>query len=141
MKRKIDLTLPFVAIRKDVPGGPYTPTMGEYLCNPLEEDLLDVEISTGGWYSADDLGVIDSIPQEAKPAYTIPAGECVRFALSTEDEYNEMAVHWTLRYRTVSAGVRTESFGSFKRLKDARSFEKVPILGSAGRVVPRSLPD
>jgi len=139
VKRKIDLTIPFIAIRKDLPGDPYTATMGEYLCNPLNEALLDVEISSGGFYSAEDLGVVESVVQEPKPIVTIPAGESFRFALSTEDEYDEMVVHWSLRYRTATLGAQTDAFGSFQTA--AQWLEDVPTLGGPGNVVPRSVPD
>jgi len=141
VKRIIDVTVPFVAIRKDLPGDEFEPTMGEYLCNPLKEDMLDVEISTGGFFSDDELGVIESIPQKPKPTYTIPAGECVRVTLSTQDEYDEMVVHWSLRYRTARLGVQTESFGSFKRLEDTQALDDVPVLGGPGMVVPRTAAD
>ena len=50
-ENKIDVTKPFIAIREDLEGSDYDATMGEYFCNPLDEDLLDVEVSTGGFYS------------------------------------------------------------------------------------------
>ncbi len=39
-------------IRQDETGTEYERTMGEYLCNPLNQDLLDVSISTGGFYTS-----------------------------------------------------------------------------------------
>ena len=132
---KIDLTLPFIAIRCDVEGDDFTPTMGEYLCNPLTEDLLDAEVSIGGFYSDPDLGVISSEPK-SPDRYTVPAGKYVRFALSTWDEYCEMVCHWSLSYRTESLGQRTSKFGTFKRLEDVTSMDDVPILGGGAMIVP-----
>ncbi|MDP9025922.1 MAG: hypothetical protein M3N13_11180 [Candidatus Eremiobacteraeota bacterium] len=138
MKRVIDTTVPFIAIREDVSGSSYDPTMGEYLCNPLDEDLSDVRISTSGFFSADSLGVISSEPHDTGP-FDLPAGEARRFALSTDDEYDEMVVSWTVRYRTPSRGVVTESFGSYKCLKDTEYHPDVPALGGPALIVPRSM--
>ena len=81
--------------------------------------------------------MISSLPQKEKPTYTVPVGGSVRFTLSTWDEYDEMVVHWSVRYRTVTNGVQTASFGSFKGLADVQLFSHVPILGGPGMVVPR----
>ena len=134
-KESIDITKPFIAIRVDVKGGDYEPTMGEYLCNPLDEDLLDAEVSTGGWYGADELGVIESIEKPKDPRFLVPAGKAVRFALSTWDEYCEMSLHWSVRYRT-SEGVVTCAFETFKQLEDCVTLDEVPCLGGRGHVVP-----
>jgi hypothetical protein len=74
--KKIDVTRPFIAIRKDLEGSDYDATMGEYLCNPLDEDLLDVEVSTGGFYSDSEIGVITSDePKEKLPDRTRRIGD------------------------------------------------------------------
>jgi|SRR5664279_649541 len=112
--------------------------MGEYLCNPLAEDVVDAEISVGGFFSDDELGVIEASDNKAKPKIDVPAGEARRFTISTQDEYDEMVCSWTVRYRTKSAGVVTAGFGTFKRLEDTVHFDDVPILGGPARVVPRS---
>jgi hypothetical protein len=128
------MTRPFIAIRSDEEGSAYDPTMGEYLCNPLTEDLFDVRVSTGGFYSTDELGVISSVPKE-DPTFTVPAGTAVRFTMSTGDEFSEMSVHWTVRYRTEGSEFKTLSFSSNKRLADAEMMSDVPILGGPGRVL------
>jgi hypothetical protein len=134
-EKKIDLLAPFIAIRQDVEGDYFTPTMGEYLCNPLTDDLLDVEVSLGGFYSAEELGVLQS-NGSVKPVFRVASGAAERFALSTQDEYDEMVVHWSVRYRT-NAGARYEaSFGSYKRLRDAGYTELTPCLGGPARIIP-----
>jgi hypothetical protein len=133
--KNIDLTQPFVAIRNDLDGDDFTATMGEYLCNPLAEDLADIRISLGGFYSADPVGVIESLPNE-KRLPLLGAGEANRFALSTWDEYCEMVVHWSVRYTLASGSVRLAEFSSFKGLADAQHFDAVPCLLTAARVVP-----
>jgi len=137
VSHEIDLTRPFIAIRQDEDDRDYDPTMGEYLCNPLDDDLLDVDVSTGGFYSDDELGVIEGTGS-LKPSFFVPAGGAVRFALSTREEYAEMAVHWRVRYRTATRGVERGGFGTFKRRQDTVFFPDVPVLGGPGEVVPRS---
>ena len=134
---KFDLSRPFLAIREDEEGSDYEPTMGEYLCNPLDEDLLDAEVSLGGFYSIEELGVIES-NESKRRLFVVPAGKAVPFALSTWDEYCEMVCHWSIRYRTATSGNVVLGFGSSKRLADCVVFEDVPILGGRARVVPRS---
>jgi hypothetical protein len=132
---KINVTKPFIAIREDLQGSDYDATMGEYLCNPLNEELLDVEISTGGFYSDQQIGVITS--DESKDnLLTVPAGSAVRFALSTWDEYQEYVLHWSVRYRTATKARGTYRFGTFKSLKDCEWMKDVPCLGGPGCVVP-----
>ena len=139
MTHEIDITRPFIAIRKDAKGNFMQPTLGEYICNPLSEDLFDVRVELGGWYSAEEIGVITSVPKEL-PAFDVPSGHAVRYTISTEDEFNEMDVHWTVRYRTESEGETSVPFGSYKRLEDAQFMTDVPILGGRGRVIPRTMP-
>lgn len=138
MKSIIDITVPFIAIRKDEPGNAYDPTMGEYFCNPLDEDIFDVRISSSGFFSDESLGVISSEPNDKGP-FDLPAGQSRQFALSTQDEYDEMVVSWVVRYRTASRGIVNDSFGSFKRLSDVEHFSDVPTLGGPALVVPRSV--
>jgi hypothetical protein len=139
MQRVIDLGIPFIAIRSDEPGNQFMATMGEYLCNPLAEDLFDVRVSIDGFFS-DELGVVESEPNSKGP-FDLPAGKAHRFCLSTQDEYDEMVVSWSVRYRKASGESVTLYFGSFKRLADTRHFAEVPILGGPALVVPRSLAD
>jgi hypothetical protein len=139
MQRKIDVRVPFIAIRQDLKGDEYKPTMGEYLCNPLSEDLLDVSVSTGGFYSDDELGVVEANESEKKPSFVVPAGKAVRFTLSTRDEYDELVCHWTVCYRTTTSERVAIDFGTFKRLEDTQYFAEVPVLGGPGKVVPLSL--
>jgi hypothetical protein len=133
--KQIDLSVPFIAIRPDEEGDDFTPTMGEYLCNPLGEKLLDVIVSTGGFYSADELGVIES-QAKPKPAFSVAPGGAERFTLSTQDEYDEMVVHWYVTYRTESGAEYEAKFGSYKYLQDAVYAEMTPCLGGPARVVP-----
>ena len=140
MQRVIDVSIPFIAIRSDEPGDYFTPTMGEYLCNPLAEDLFDVRVSLGGFFSDESLGVIESEPNDKGP-FDLPAGKAHRFCLSTQDEYDEMVVSWSVRYRKACGESVTMYFGSFKRLQDTRHFDEVPALGGPALVVPRSVAD
>jgi len=135
MERTVNTDLPFIAIRQDVEGSDYAPTMGEYLCNPLAEDMSDVDVSIGGFYSAEGVGVIESLPNQ-KPRFAVPAGAAIRFTLSTWDEYLEMVCHWTVLYRLSNGPVQTQKFGTFKALADAPYFEDVTCLRGPGRVVP-----
>jgi len=137
LKNEIYLTIPFIAIRNDEDGGDYDPTMGEYLVNPLDQDLLDVEISTGGFFSDAELGVIES-NQNAKSFPVVRAGHAVQFGLSTRDEYNEMECHWNVRYRTAARGMVTVGFGMSKRRGDTVYFSDLPVLGGPGEVVRHS---
>ena len=134
-ENKIDLTQPFIAIRNDLEGSDYDATMGEYLCNPLDEDLLDVEVSTGGFFGADELGVIEA-KSAPEPVFIVPAGTAVRFALSTWDEYCEYVLHWTVRYRTETKPEGVRRFETFKYLRDCVPMKDVPCLGGPGQVVP-----
>jgi hypothetical protein len=134
MEGKNDMNRPFIAIRSDEECSVYDATMGEYLCNPLTEDLLDVRVSTGGFYSDDELGVISSVPKE-EATFTVRAGTAVRFEMSTWDEFTEMSVHWKVRYRTEGSEFKTLSFASDKRVADAEMMSNVPILGGPGRVL------
>jgi hypothetical protein len=140
MRYELNTSQPFIAVRSDEEGDDYSPTMGEYLCNPLDEDLIDAKVSTGGYFSAEELGVISSIPTD-KDTFMVPAGGAVRFALSTWDEYTEMVLHWRVRYRTATSGFVSMSFGTFKGLADAETMPDVPGFNGQGLVVPRSVAD
>lgn len=137
MIRELDLTEPFIVVRKDCEGKPYEATMGEYLCNPLAEDVCDVEISTGGFWSDEEFGVVSTAPKEPQRLF-VPAGRVLRFALSTRDEFDEMVVHWTIRYHTASRGRVEFECESFKGLRDATFFPEVPLLAGPGFVIPRT---
>ncbi len=110
--------------------------MGEYLCNPLDEDLLEVEISTGGFFSDAELGVIEA-NGSPKERFSVPSGKAIRFGLSTWDEYCEYVLHWSVRYRTKTKAFRQSHFGTFKHLKDCVPMQDAPCLGGPGQVVPR----
>ncbi len=114
------------------------PTLGEYFCNPFFEALLDVTITLGGYFSAEGVGVLESIPKKIELP-VIPSRGCVRYTISTEDEFNEMAVDWSVSYRTATSDVQCVSFSSFKMLADAQKYSDVPLLGGPGRIVPRNV--
>jgi len=135
-KKEIDVTVPFIAIREDVKGTEFEPTMGEYLCNPLAVDLLDAEVTTGGFFS-DESGVIEG-GGEPKPSFVVPAGKAVRFTLSTWDEYCEMVCYWKVRYRTTSSTFTSVSFATYKGLADTQALADVPALGGRAIIVPQS---
>lgn len=110
--------------------------MDEFFCNPLDEDLLDVEVSTGGFFSDPELGVIESLPNVIE-RMRVPARGARVFAVSTWDEYREFVLHWLLRYRTESGGLTAVSFGTFKELDDCESLDVTPMLEGSTFVVPR----
>jgi hypothetical protein len=56
--------------------------------------------------------------------------------MATEDEYDEMAVSWSVRFTLPDGKRRSASFGAGKRLEHAAHMKEVPILGSSGFVVP-----
>jgi hypothetical protein len=133
-EEKVILDLPFIAIRTDEEGEDYDPTEGEYLCNPLDEDLIDVVVSTGGFYTLPEVGVVEG-NSSVQPTFTVPAGKSERFALSTREEYYEMVVHWNVQYRTATRGEVRFSVSSWKRLRDTVFCENIPTLGGSGRIV------
>jgi len=91
----------------------------------------------GGFFSDDDLGVIKS-EESKKASFVVPAGQAVRFTLSTWDEYCEMVLHWSVRYRTATGGSVIVKFGNFKNLEDCEILDDVPALGGRAFIVPWS---
>ncbi len=136
VKAEVDLSQPFLAIRKDVEGSAFDQTMGEYICNPLSQDLLDVEVSLGGFFSDAELGVLES-KDKTFPLSVVPAGQAARFTISTWDEYCEFVCYWTVSYRTITNGNAKMSFGTFKVLADCQLLEETPVLGGRAYIVPR----
>lgn len=136
MTTEIDITRPFIAIRGDLGGDNFTKNMGEYLCNPLDVDLLDVEFSTGGFFSDDSLGVVEA-SETLKQATRVRAGTGTRFMLATLDEYYEFLCHWSVRYRTTADVVVNISFSASKWLLDCKEYDELPVIGGRGNVIPR----
>jgi hypothetical protein len=132
----IDTSRPFIAIRRDREGRDFEATQGEYLVNPLNEELRNVLTSTGGFFSTDEC-VIES---EKRPPgqWTIRPLGFVRIGLSTRDEYEEFVVHWSVEYELQSGKRVRAGFASSKGLADAEFFEEIPILGGPGLIVPGS---
>lgn len=127
---------PFIAISQDIAGDRYTPTEGEYLVNPLDEELRQVKVSTGGFYSAD-RGVITA-GGGSQHGLIVPARGFLQVGLSTWDEYDEFVVSWKLEF--VTRTVReSAAFGSYKGLVDAIYVDDIPILGGPGWIVPREI--
>lgn len=137
VRYELNTERPFIAIRNDVAGDRYTPSAGEYLVNSLEEDLHDVKVSSGGFYSTD-LGVIttDGHPQNG---LIVPARGFLRVGLSTWDEYDELVVSWRVEFATRAPSPESAAFGSYKGLADASYVDDIPILGGPGWIVPREI--
>jgi hypothetical protein len=133
------LDRPFIAIRRDEEGEAYDPTEGEYLCNPLDEDMLDVVVSSGGFYTLPQVGVVEG-NSSVHPTFAVRAGSAERFALSTREEYDEMVVHWNVSYRTAKHGEARFSVSSWKGLRDTIYCEDIPTLGGPGRIVRKPRP-
>lgn len=137
MTPEIVITQPFIAIRRDLGGDNFTKNMGEYLCNPLDVDLLDVEFSTGGFFFLDDfLGVVEA-RETGKRATRVRAGTGARFMLATLEEYFEISCHWSVRYRTTADVVVKISLSASKWLLDCKEHDKLPVIGGRRNVVPR----
>ena len=136
MTPEILITQPFIAIRRDLGGDNFTKNMGEYLCNPLDVDLLDVEFSTGGFFSDDFLGVVEA-RETGKRATRVRAGTGARFMLATLDEYYETSCHWSVRYRTTADAVVKISFSASKWLLNCKEYDELLVIGGRGNVVPR----
>lgn len=111
--------------------------MGEYLCNPLDVDLLDIKFSTGGFLSDDSLGV-EEASETLKQATRVRAGTGARFMLATLDEYYEFSSYWSVRYRTTADVVVKISISASKWLLDCKEYEELPVIGGRENLVPRS---
>ena len=133
---EVDVTKPFIAIRRAREGTIYERTMDEYLVNPLEHELQDVVVSTSGWVGTDD-GVVTSEESQSEST-TVPPKSFIVVGSSTSDEYDEFVVSWNLRYRDPEGNILTAGFHSWKELSDAEYIEDIPILGGPGLVVPGS---
>lgn len=136
MSKCIDLSRPFIAIRQDESGGECDPTMAEYFCNPLPYDLFDVTISTGGISCEADL-ITNASAENTKVAPVLTSGSVLRVVVAAPDEYDGMAVHWSVCYRTPSGESVAVDFSTQKRLAGAEAIDNVPILGGLALIVPR----
>lgn len=131
---EVDTSRPFIAVRHDAEGDVFTPTLGEYLVNPLAAPLLDVSVSMSGFFSDDD-GVAVSVPNVDRFSEIAPGG-FVRFALSTRDEWDEFVMSWFVQYSVTGQRERLQ-FGCFKRMEGVVRTTSLPILDGHGFLVPR----
>jgi hypothetical protein len=134
---RADVTRPFLAICVEHEGSIFEKNHQEYLVNPLDETLYRASVTTGGWFSTEEDGVINSSESSSTEVDVAPLS-AVPTTLSTMDEYDEFVVWWTLKYTNGAGDPVTIQFSTFKRLKDVETSDDIPILRRAGFIVPQS---
>jgi hypothetical protein len=135
---KFITSLPFIAIRSDLAGGPLEKTEGEYVINPLPVAITDVTVRIGGFFSDDD-GVVEANPK-VYALETVNAYSAERFTFSTSDEYDEFVCWWELKY-TIAGQEYSAEFSTGESLSDAKVVRNFELLGGIVHVPPREKSD
>lgn len=104
------------------------------LANPTDEDLRDVIVRTGGHFSDDSVGVVESSAKD-KIFDTVPAQGSVVIERPDNDELDEFVIWWTVSYAGRQDSLQ---FALFKG-RDAIACEDVPVLGGSRALIPRML--
>jgi hypothetical protein len=118
-QERFDWTKPFIAITDG----------GEYVVNPLPEEIRNVNVSSDGMDSGCPTNTIVgdySIIPPYGHALFHPGGG-----------YEDVVVSWTVDYETASDGRQKCYFVAGKDLRDCPFAPFIPYMGGRGWVVPR----
>jgi hypothetical protein len=104
------------------------------LVNPTAADLIDVVVQTGGHYSDDSVGVVESTAKD-KTFGRVAAGAWTEIEHPEQDELDEFVVWWKIAH---GHEVRTSTMFALFKGRDAIGCAAVPVLGGPGALIPRS---
>jgi hypothetical protein len=100
--------------------------------NPTDKDLQSVVVRTGGHYSDESVGVVESSAKD-KVFEKVPARGSVVIERPDNDELNEFVIWWTVSYEGCSNPLE---FALFKG-RDTVAGTDVPVLGGSRALIPR----
>lgn len=130
-----DTSRPFLAIVPNSAEGDYfDQTNAVYLVNPLELELTNVAIRTGGFFS-DEYGVYEATPVD-RESMSVPAHRAKVIEMTSGDEFDEFVCWCTISY-DVGAERKTIAFNAGKRKSETQWLDNLPVLDAGGRVVSR----
>ena len=125
---KVVTTEPFLAFTAtDTPGRACIA-----LVNPTDEDLQNVVVKTGGFYTDDGVGVVESSAND-KAFSAVPAHGSVVIERPDDAELNEFVIWWTVSYTDDTGPLE---FSLFKG-RDLITATDVPVLGGCRALIPR----
>jgi hypothetical protein len=104
------------------------------LVNPTTTDMRDIVVATGGWYSDDELGVINSTAKD-KTFPVLAAGSFMEIEKPDDDELGEFVIWWRISYGEPR---QTLAFGLFKRRDFVGAPDLSPLLGGPGALIQRN---
>ena len=114
---RFDWTRPFIAI-----------TDGEYVVNPLAEEIRNVHVASGGLDSGCPtntlVGDYSTIPPYGHALFHEGGG------------YEDVVVSWTVDYETASDGRQKSYFVAGKDLRGCPIVRYIPYMGGGGWIVP-----
>jgi len=104
------------------------------LVNPTSDALTNVLVETGGFFSDDTMGVIESTAKD-KTFETVAAGDWLEIEQPETEELQEFVVWWIVSFGW--AARQKLHFGLHKG-RDAVGCAAVPVVGGGGALIPRS---